>query len=131
MNNNSVDYSQKVVEMKNITKKFGNFVANDNINLTVHKGEVHALLGENGAGKSTLMNRLYGLYNPTSGEIYINGELTAIEATKLAKVASTASAYDLSQATKDINKVGETETEVDCFILYGGSATELVKNYNV
>lgn len=78
MNNNSIDYSQKVVEMRNITKKFGNFVANDNINLTVHKGEVHALLGENGAGKSTLMNILYGLYNPTSGEIYINGELVDI-----------------------------------------------------
>ena len=78
MNNNSIDYSQKVVEMKNITKKFGNFIANDNINLTVHKGEVHALLGENGAGKSTLMNILYGLYNPTSGEIYINGEFVDI-----------------------------------------------------
>ena len=78
MNNNSIDYSQKVVEMRNITKKFGDFVANDNINLTVHKGEVHALLGENGAGKSTLMNILYGLYNPTSGEIYINGELVDI-----------------------------------------------------
>ncbi|MEW9077310.1 ABC transporter ATP-binding protein [Terrisporobacter glycolicus] len=78
MNNNSIDYSQKVVEMKNITKKFGDFIANDNINLTVHKGEVHALLGENGAGKSTLMNILYGLYNPTSGEIYINGELVDI-----------------------------------------------------
>ena len=78
MNNNIIDYSQKVVEMRNITKKFGNFIANDNINLTVHKGEVHALLGENGAGKSTLMNILYGLYNPTSGEIYINGELVDI-----------------------------------------------------
>ncbi len=78
MNKNIIDYSQKVVEMRNITKKFGDFIANDNINLTVHKGEVHALLGENGAGKSTLMNILYGLYNPTSGEIYINGELVDI-----------------------------------------------------
>lgn len=65
---------QYVVEMKNIRKQFGDFVANDNINLKVKKGEIHALLGENGAGKSTLMNILSGLYQPTSGEILINGK---------------------------------------------------------
>ena len=63
-----------VIEMRNIVKKFGDFTANDGINLTVHKGEIHAILGENGAGKSTLMNQLYGLLKPTSGDILVNGK---------------------------------------------------------
>lgn len=70
----SIDFSHKAVEMTGITKKFGDFVANHNVNLTVHKGEVHALLGENGAGKTTLMNMLYGLLKPTSGTIKVNGK---------------------------------------------------------
>ena len=74
MSKEHIDYNVKVVEMRNIVKKFGSFTANDGINLTVHKGEIHAILGENGAGKSTLMNQLYGLYKPTSGEIFINGK---------------------------------------------------------
>ncbi len=78
-NAQTVDMNTKVIEMRNITKKFGNFVANDHINLTVHKGEIHAVLGENGAGKSTLMNQLYGMYPPTSGEIYVNGEKANID----------------------------------------------------
>ena len=69
-----VDMNTPVIEMRNITKKFGDFVANDSINLTVHKGEIHAILGENGAGKSTLMNQLYGLFQPTSGDILVNGK---------------------------------------------------------
>lgn len=60
--------------LKEICKVFDTVVANDHINLKVERGEVHALLGENGAGKTTLMNILYGLYKPTSGEIFLNGE---------------------------------------------------------
>ncbi|WP_143810840.1 ATP-binding cassette domain-containing protein, partial [Oenococcus oeni] len=54
------------IKMEHIVKKFGNFAANDDINLEVKAGEIHALLGENGAGKSTLMNILSGLLQPTS-----------------------------------------------------------------
>lgn len=62
-----------VLELRGITKQFPGVLANDNINLTLEKGEIHALLGENGAGKTTLVNILYGLYQPTKGEIYVNG----------------------------------------------------------
>ena len=65
---------ENVIEMREITKVFGEFVANDKINLQLRKGEIHALLGENGAGKSTLMNMLAGLLEPTSGEIFVNGK---------------------------------------------------------
>jgi general nucleoside transport system ATP-binding protein len=67
-----------VIEMLNIRKVFGNFVANDNITLQLKKGEIHALLGENGAGKSTLMNVLFGLYQPDGGEIRVKGQTVKI-----------------------------------------------------
>ncbi|MCD5002272.1 ABC transporter ATP-binding protein [Enterococcus saccharolyticus] len=67
-----------VIEMRNITKSFGTFKANDQINLQIRKGEIHALLGENGAGKSTLMNVLSGLLEPTSGEILMDGKAVNI-----------------------------------------------------
>ncbi len=67
-----------VIEMRHITKIFGTFKANDDINLKVRQGEIHALLGENGAGKSTLMNVLSGLLEPTSGDILMNGQKVSI-----------------------------------------------------
>ncbi|HJV17798.1 MAG TPA: ABC transporter ATP-binding protein [Bacillales bacterium] len=67
-----------VIEMLNIRKEFGNFVANDNITLQLKKGEIHALLGENGAGKTTLMNVLFGLYQPEQGEIRVKGKSVKI-----------------------------------------------------
>jgi simple sugar transport system ATP-binding protein len=63
-----------VIEMRDVTKVFPGVIANDHINLTVYQGEVLGLLGENGAGKSVLMSILYGLYQPTEGQILVRGE---------------------------------------------------------
>lgn len=68
-----------VVELKQITKVFPGIIANDSISFKLHKGEIHALLGENGAGKSTLMNIVFGLYQPEEGSIEVNGEPVIID----------------------------------------------------
>ncbi|KGM95789.1 ABC transporter ATP-binding protein [Clostridium novyi A str. 4552] len=70
MEQNKIPY----IKMNNITKRFGKVIANNNINLEVYGGEVHALLGENGAGKSTLMNMLSGVYTPDGGSILVHGK---------------------------------------------------------
>lgn len=72
----SCEYS---VELEHITKRFGNYAANDDVTLRLKKGEIHALLGENGAGKSTLMNVLFGLYQPDSGTVRVNGRAVRLQ----------------------------------------------------
>jgi len=77
INTNTAD--PPVLELRGITKRFGELTANNNINFDLRPGEVHCLCGENGAGKSTLMNILYGLVEPTSGEFLIDGRPVKID----------------------------------------------------
>ena len=62
-----------MLELKNITKTFGDVVANDNVSIKIEKGTIHAIVGENGAGKSTVMRIAYGFYTADGGEILVNG----------------------------------------------------------
>ncbi len=73
-----------VIEMRDMTKVFPGVIANDHINLAVYEGEVLGLLGENGAGKSVLMSVLYGLYQPTEGQIFVRGQPVAITEPRVA-----------------------------------------------
>ena len=70
------------IELKGITKTFGSVVANDNVNLTVARGEILSILGENGSGKTTLMNMIAGIYFPDHGQIFIDGEEVVIRSPK-------------------------------------------------
>ena len=63
--------TENILELRNVTKTFGDLVAVDSVDFELQAGEIHAILGENGAGKSTLMNLIYGLYQPSAGRIYV------------------------------------------------------------
>ena len=70
------------IELKNITKTFGNVVANRDVCLSVNHGEILSILGENGSGKTTLMNMISGIYFPDSGQIFIEGKEVVIRSPK-------------------------------------------------
>lgn len=70
------------LELRNVSKRFGNIVANKNVNLTVRSGEILAVLGENGSGKTTLMNMISGIYHPDEGEIFVNEQPVTINSPK-------------------------------------------------
>ena len=89
-----------LVEAVGITKRFGDLVANDDINLAIHGGEVHALLGENGAGKTTLTRIVYGLSQPDSGELRVGGVATRITSPKEAM------AVGIGVVTQEFSLVG-------------------------
>ena len=74
--------STAAIELKNITKTFGSVVANNNICLTVNKGEILSILGENGSGKTTLMNMISGIYFPDHGQIFVDGKEAIIASPK-------------------------------------------------
>ena len=73
---------RNAIKMENITKRFGNVVANNSINMELHEGEILSLLGENGSGKTTLMNMLSGIYYPDEGQIYVHGKPVTIASPK-------------------------------------------------
>src|SRR5436190_6505164 len=68
-----------MLELQNITKRFGNVLANDRVNIVVHTGTIHAIVGENGAGKSTAMRIAYGFYRADSGAILVDGKEQSIQ----------------------------------------------------
>src|SRR6476659_3362382 len=123
-----------MLELRNITKRFGSVLANDNINIVVKPGTIHAIVGENGAGKSTAMRIAYGFYTPDSGEILVDGHvhdirsphdaialgigmvhqhfmlvepMTVAENIVLGSEPGTALALDLKTAANEIRKLSE------------------------
>jgi simple sugar transport system ATP-binding protein len=73
---------ENAIELKNVTKRFGDVIANDDISLSVRKGEILSILGENGSGKTTLMNLLSGIYFPDEGQIFVDGREVTIRSPK-------------------------------------------------
>ena len=73
-----MENTKAAVQLRNITKTFGQVIANNSVNLDINRGEILSLLGENGSGKTTLMNMLSGIYYPDNGQIFVGGREVSI-----------------------------------------------------
>ena len=127
------------IEMLNISKEFPGIKANDNVTIQVEKGTIHALLGENGAGKSTLMSILFGLYQPTSGTIKVNGKQVQITDPNIANELGIGMVHqhfklvDCFTVTENIILGNETKTKYNTVDLKsaGKTISELSKKYGL
>ncbi|MBR1437500.1 MAG: ATP-binding cassette domain-containing protein, partial [Synergistaceae bacterium] len=79
---------EPIIEFRHITKRFPGIIANDDVSLSIMKGEIFAVLGENGAGKSTLVSMLFGMYEPDGGEILVRGRKEIISSPRYASSLS-------------------------------------------
>lgn len=91
-----------IIECRSLTKKYGNFYALNNLNLTLEKGQIIGLLGPNGSGKTTLIKLLNGLLTATSGEIYINGEPLGVGTKKIVSYLPERTYLNAHRKVKDI-----------------------------
>lgn len=108
-----------LLEMKHITKAFSGVYANEDISLSVEKGEIHALLGENGAGKTTLMNILFGIYQSDGGDIFYKGEAVRF------KSPADAISHGIGMVHQHFSLVNRM-TVLDNIILGSGSRKEVL-----
>ncbi len=138
---------ENAIELKNVTKRFGDVIANDSVSLSVRKGEILSILGENGSGKTTLMNMLSGIYFPDEGQIFADGREVTIRSPKdsfalgigmihqhfkLINLLSAAENIILGLPGKELLKMNQITAEIDALVKkYGFDLNPSQKIYDM